>query len=90
MVNPNLLTIFIALTAVAVVIQTGILVGFYFLSTKLSRQADQAMDATRNLVGPLHTVADNLQTVSARIAGIGATTHEKLRRLENWWRRRAA
>jgi hypothetical protein len=90
MVNPNLLTVFIALTAVAVVIQTGILVGFYFLSTKLSRQADQAMDATRNLVGPLHKVADNLQTVSARIAEIGATTHEKLRQLENWWSRRAA
>ena len=52
MVNSNLLTIFIALTAVAVLIQTGILAGFYFLSTKLSRQADQAVDASRNLVGP--------------------------------------
>jgi hypothetical protein len=90
MVNPNLLTIFIALTAVAVLIQTGILVGFYFLSTKLSRQADQAMDATRNLIGPLHDVADNLQTVSTRLAVIGATTHDKLRRLENWWNRRVA
>ncbi len=90
MVNPDLLTIFIALTAVAVLIQTGILVGFYFLSTKLSRQADRAMDATRNLVGPLHTVADNLQTASARIAEFGATTQNRLRQLEHWWSRRAA
>lgn len=90
MVNPNLLTIFIALAAVAVLIQAGILVGFYFLSTKLSRQADQAMDATRNLIGPLHTVADNLQTVSAHLAEFGETAHVNLRKLENWWNRRAA
>jgi len=90
MVNPNLLTIFIALTAVAVLIQTGILVGFYFLSTKLSRQADRAMDTTRNLVGPLHNVVDNLQSVSARIAELAATTQIKLRKLDDWWKRRAA
>jgi hypothetical protein len=90
MVDPNLLTIFVALTAVAVVIQTGILVGFYFLSTKLSRQADRAMDATRNMVGPLHTVADRLQDVSARIADIGVTAHDRVRQFDNWWRNRAA
>lgn len=90
MVNPNLLTIFIALTAVAVLIQAGILVGFYFLSTKLSRQAGQAMDATRNLIGPLHTVADTLQTVSARIAEFGGIAQVNLRKLENWWSRRTA
>jgi hypothetical protein len=90
MVNPNLLTVFVALTAVAVLIQTGILVGFYFLSTKLSRQADRAMDATRNLVGPMHNVADNLQTISARIAEFGVSTHSKMRQLENWWSRRRA
>ena len=37
MVDQNLLTIFVALTAVAVLIQTGILVGFYLVSAKLSR-----------------------------------------------------
>jgi hypothetical protein len=50
MVDKNLLTIFIAVTAVAVLIQTGILAGFFFLSTKLSRQADQAMDVTRTML----------------------------------------
>ena len=84
------LYVLIALTAVAVLIQTGILVGFYFLSTKLSRQADQAVDATRNLVDPLHKVVDNLQTVSARLADFGAGTHDKLRKLEEWWMRRTA
>jgi hypothetical protein len=68
MVDQNLLTLFIALTAVAVLIQTGILVGFYFLSTKLSRQANQAVDATRTLLGPLQKTAENLQAVSSRVA----------------------
>jgi hypothetical protein len=88
--NEDLLTIFVALTAVAVLIQTGILVGFYFLSTKLSRQADRALDKSRNMVGPLHNVADKLQDVSARMAEIGATVQEKLRQLDHWWGRRAA
>lgn len=86
MVNQNLMTVFIALTAVAVLIQTAILAGFYFLSMKLSRQADKAMDATRNLVGPLHNVADNLQDVSARIAD----TSLKAKRVLEGLGRRAA
>ena len=81
MFSENLMTVFIALTAVAVLIQTAILAGFYFLSMKLSRQADKAMDASRNLVGPLHTVADNLQDVSARIADTGLKATRVLRRL---------
>jgi hypothetical protein len=81
MVDQNLMTVFIALTAVAVLIQTAILAGFYFLSMKLSRQADKAMDASRNLVGPLHTVADNLQDVSARIADASLKASRALHRL---------
>jgi len=80
MVNQNLMTFFVALTAVAVLIQTAILAGFYFVSTKLSRQADKAMDASRNLVGPLHSVADNLQDVSARIADTSVKASRVLRR----------
>jgi len=84
MVDRNLLTIFVALTAVAVLIQTAILAGFYFLSMKLSRQADQAMDVTRNMVGPIHRVADNLQDVSARIADTSLKVSRGLRKLGGW------
>ena len=69
MVDQNLLTIFLALTAVAILIQTGIFVGFYFVSKKLGRQADRAMDATRNIFGPLQTTMESLRTVTAHIAG---------------------
>jgi hypothetical protein len=89
MYDRSLVIIFIALTTVAILIQTGILAGFFFLSTKLSRQADQALDVSRNLLGPLHKTAENLQAVSARVAEFGASTHEHLRNLESWWRRAA-
>ena len=82
MVDQNFLTIFVALTAVAVLIQTGILVGFYFVSAKLSRQADQAIDMTRNVLGPLQSSVENLRAVTARIAEISASTRQ-------WWRRSA-
>ena len=90
MADQNLLIIFIALTAVAVLIQTAILAGFYFVSLKLSRQANQAMDATRNLLGPIQTAAENLQAVSARATEVGASIRTQLREFEGWWRGRAA
>ena len=89
MADQNLLTIFIGLTALAVLIQTGILVGFYFASVKLSRQVDQALDLTRNVLGPAQTAVENLRTVSARIAEFSASTRGQLRQLEGWWRRSA-
>jgi hypothetical protein len=50
MANQNLLTIFVALTTVAVFIQTGILAGFFYLSMKMSRHADTALDKTNNVL----------------------------------------
>jgi hypothetical protein len=89
MADQTLLTIFVAVTALAVLIQAGILVGFYFASLKLSRQLDQAMDLTRNLFGPLQNTIENLRSVTARIAEFSASTRGQLRQIENWWRRSA-
>ena len=89
MVDQNLLTIFIALTALAVLIQTGILVGLFIVSMKLSRQADRAIVVTRNFLDPLQRTVENLQGVSARIAEFGAATRVQIQQLEHWWRRSA-
>jgi len=77
MAGQNLLTIFVALTAVAVLIQTGILVGFYFVSLKLSRQAEQVADVTRNVLGPLQGAVENLKTVTARVAEFNSSTRQR-------------
>jgi len=63
----DLLTIFLALTALAILVQTGVLVGFYSVSWKLSHQVEQAMQATRNILGPVQAAAGTLQAVAARI-----------------------
>ena len=68
MIDQKLLTAFLAVTTLAVLIQTGIVVGLWFVSNKMSRQADKALELTRNLVGPVHKSAANLQTVADRIA----------------------
>jgi hypothetical protein len=90
MVDQNLLTIFVGLTTLAVLIQTGILVGLYFVSSRVSRQADQAMDMARNVMGPVQNTVTNLQSVSARMAEFGQKMPEQLRQFENWFRRSAA
>jgi hypothetical protein len=91
MVDQNALTVFVALTTVAVLIQTGILVGFFFLSTKLSRQVDQALDSTRNVLGPLESAAENLKAVTAVLSRFSSETQGQLReQLERWGKRQAA
>jgi hypothetical protein len=79
MVDQDLLTVFLALTAVAVLIQTGILVGFYFISTKLSRQAERALTVSRDVLGPLQSTIENLRAVTNQVAEISTR-----------WTRRAA
>jgi hypothetical protein len=88
MANENLLTVFVGLTAVAVLLQTGILVGYYFVTSKLIRQAEAAVAATRGVLTPIQNVTENLQSVSTRIAEFGAVTHGQLQQFENWWRSR--
>jgi hypothetical protein len=79
MMDENLLAIFLAVTALAILIQTGILVGFYVLSAKLSRQADQALDVTRTFLGPLQSTVESLQSVVARLAEFSSRTQGQLR-----------
>ena len=81
MVDQKLLTIFVALTSVAIVIQTGILVGFYVLSHKVSRQANRAVEETQNLFGPMNRLIEKSQTASDRLAQISALTQGRARQL---------
>jgi hypothetical protein len=80
MVNQNLLTTFIAISAVAVVIQTGILVGFYVITAKLSRQANRAVSETQKLSGMLYNLAGTLQSASNRIAEYSSKVLETMRK----------
>ena len=56
----GLLTLFVALTAIAVITQAGVLVGIYIMSKRLSGQVERFMKETREMMVPVRSIAENL------------------------------
>jgi hypothetical protein len=78
----GLLTLFVALTAIAIFTQALVLVGIYFLSKRLSEQVDRFMKDTREMMVPIRSVAENLRTASANLVEIGLSARDQFRRVE--------
>ncbi len=78
----GLLTLFVALTALAVVTQAGVLVAIYLMSKRLSDQVDRFMKETRAVMAPLGSITENLQAASANMVEIGVVAREQFRRVE--------
>jgi phage-related protein len=78
----GLLTLFVALTALAIITQAGVLVGIYIMSKRLSEQVDRFMKDTREMMVPVRSIAENLRTASANLVEIGITAREQFRRVE--------
>lgn len=78
----GLLTLFVALTAVAVMTQAGVLVAIYIMSKRLSDQVERFMNETREMMVPVKSIAENLRTASANIVEIGLSARDQFRRVE--------
>lgn len=78
----GLLTLFLALTAVAVFIQAGILLSIYILSRRVAGQIESSLSQLRELMPPLKTVTENLKIVSEDVVEIGGAAREQFRRVE--------
>src|SRR5438094_2791820 len=78
----GLLTLFVAMTAVAIVVQAGVLVGIYIMSKRLAEQVERFMKETRELMVPVRSIADNLRTASANLVEIGLSARDQFRRVE--------
>ena len=78
----GLLTLFVALTAIAVMTQAGVLFAIYLMSRRLSEQVDRFMKDTREMMVPMRTIAENLRTASANFVEIGLSAREQFRRVE--------
>ena len=78
----GLLTLFVALTAVAIITQAGVLVGIYVMSRRLSDQVERFMKDTREMMVPVRSIAENLRTASANIVEIGLSARDQFRRVE--------
>jgi MFS superfamily sulfate permease-like transporter len=82
MTDQNLMTLFVAVTTVAVLIQTGIVAGLCFASLKISRQADRAAIEARRLIEPVHRMVDTLESASNHLADFSASSQDNLRQWE--------
>ena len=78
----GLLTLFVALTAIAIITQAGVLVGIYVMSRRLSDQVERFMKDTRDMMVPVRSIAENLRTASANIVEIGLSARDQFRRVE--------
>jgi hypothetical protein len=78
----TLLTIFVALTALAVMTQAGVLVAIYMVSKRHAEQMERFMNETRELMVPIRTITENLRVASANIVEIGVVAREQFRRVE--------
>ena len=63
-------------------IQTGILVGMYILTNKVSVQANRAIEQSQNLFGPMHKVIDSLRAASDKLAGASEAAQGRTRRFQ--------
>src|SRR6266571_993673 len=78
----GLLTLFVAMTAVAIVTQAGVLVGIYVMSKRLSQQVERFMRDTREMMVPIRSITENLRTASGNIVEIGLSARDQFRRIE--------
>jgi hypothetical protein len=78
----NLLTFFVALTALAVLAQACVLVAIYLMSRRLSNQVDRFMSETREMMVPVKAITENLQVASTNIMELGISAREQFRRVE--------
>jgi len=73
-----LLTVAIVLTALAIIVQAGVLVSMYLMSRRLANKADVLMTESQRLMAPMETITSNLKTVSNDLAESGKIAREQV------------
>jgi hypothetical protein len=78
----GLMTLFVALTAIAIITQAGVLIAIYLMSKRLSDQVERFMRDTREMMMPVRSIAENLHVASANLVEIGLSARDQFRRVE--------
>jgi hypothetical protein len=76
------MTVFVAVTALAVVGQAVALIAIFIQSKRLSRDVGRFMDETRELMVPMKTITENLRVASGNLVEIGIAVRDQFRRVE--------
>jgi uncharacterized protein YoxC len=78
----GLMTLFVGLTALAIIAQAGVLVAIYLMSKRLAGQVERFMKETREMMMPVRSIAENLRVASANLVEIGISARDQFRRVE--------
>ena len=74
----TVLMIAVILTALAIIVQAGVLLAMYLLSRRLTSKADLIMNESRRVITPLQAVSDNLKDASNHVAESGKVAHAQM------------
>jgi hypothetical protein len=78
----GLLILFVALTAIAVITQAGVLIAIYVNSKRLADQFERFIKETREMMVPVRSITENLRVASGNLVEIGMSAREQFRRVE--------
>jgi methyl-accepting chemotaxis protein len=78
-----LLTLFVGLTALAVLMQAGILLSIYLLSRRVAEQVEASAAEFRELTPSLKIVTGNLMKVSEDAVEIGNAARQQIERVDS-------
>lgn len=78
----TLLVVAIVLTALALIVQAGVLVSMYLLSRRLTSKAEVLMNESQRLVAPLEAITGNLKSVANDMAETGKVAHSQVLQIQ--------
>ena len=77
-----LLTVFVAITALATLVNALCMVGIWMNSKRMSDQIQRFMGEVRELMGPVRSISENLRVASVNLVEIGLAARDQFRRVE--------
>jgi hypothetical protein len=76
-----LLMIAVTVTALAIIVQAGVLVYMYLLSQRVVKNVDSLIEEARALMTPMELVMDNLKNTSAELLEVGKSARNQMHRV---------
>jgi hypothetical protein len=77
-----LLTVFVAITAIATLVNALCMLGILMNYKRLSDQIERFMGEVRELMVPVRSISENLRVASANLVEIGLSARDQFRRVE--------
>jgi hypothetical protein len=74
----TLLVVAIVVTALAILVQAGVLVAMYLTSRRIAARVERLIHESQHVVAPMETVTQNLKSMSADFADLGKVARHQV------------